>query len=94
MPVKTENERALLYREQNDRRIEYRLNQLRQLQGNAAAFAELWKNYRVVYDATNYIEGEDWLREEDFMAIFDYDNDDGNISASRVHLRHVRRPNT
>ncbi|HSZ70237.1 MAG TPA: hypothetical protein VK756_07735 [Solirubrobacteraceae bacterium] len=93
MPVKSEDERAILYRNQNDARIAFRANQIRALAPDPAAFELLWRNYRKVYDPTNYIEGEDYLREEDFMAIFDYDNDDGNISASQVHLRHVRRPN-
>jgi hypothetical protein len=94
VPAKTENERATLYRDLNDRRIAYRANQIRALMPDPAAFEALWENYRRVYDPTNYIEGEGYLREEDFMATFDYDNDDGNISASQVRLKHVRRPNT
>jgi hypothetical protein len=94
MPVKTEEERALLYRANNDARVVYRMNQLAALQGDYTAFVELWENYRVVYDWTNYVAGEDG----DFLTIEDYYTDglkdmDGNASASAVHLRHVRRPN-
>jgi hypothetical protein len=96
MAVKSEEERAVLYREQNEARIVFRQNQIAQMQGSYAAFVELWKNYRVVYDVTNYIEGQP---EEDFMAIEDYYTDgqkdyDGNASASSVRFRHARRPNS
>ncbi len=95
MAVKTEEERALLYRRQNENRIAFRQNQMAQLQGSYEAFVELWKNYRVIYDPTNYIEGQP---DEDFMAIEDYYTDDqkdidGNASASAIRLRHARRPN-
>jgi hypothetical protein len=95
VPVKSEDERAILYREQNDRRIAFRMSQLAALQGSFDALVELWRNYRIVYDPTNYIEGQP---HEDFLAIEDYYTDgqkdyDGNASASAVHLKHARRPN-
>jgi hypothetical protein len=95
MPVKSEDERAILYREQNDARIAFRMSQLERLQGSYDALVELWRNYRVIYDVTNYIEGQP---DEDFLAIEDYYTDgqrdyDGNPSASAVRLKHARRPN-
>jgi len=95
MAAKTENERAILYRDNNDARIRYRHAQLAGLQGSHAAFVALWDNYRVVYDKTNYIEGQP---EESFMAIEDFytdgQKDYGSLSGSTVRLPHVRRLST
>ena len=95
MAVKSEEERALLYRDNNDAKIVFRQAQLAQLAGSRAALEALWKSYRAVYDRTNYIEGQP---DEDFMSIEDFYTDgqkdyDGSTSASPIRLRHTRRAN-
>jgi hypothetical protein len=81
----TDDERAVLYRDQWDARIAYRANQLRALQGSRDAVRALYASFRPVFDRTNYIEGQPY---EDFMTVYDID-DDPAISASQVRLPHT-----
>lgn len=86
MVALTEDERALLYREQWDRKIEYRANQIQQLAGDSNALAELWASYWPVYSGLNDI-GNPFIGpyEGDFFCLFDVDDyEDGEASASQI----------
>ena|ERR1700686_233637 len=82
----SENEKAILFRNQWDARIAYRANQLRALSGSAAAFDDLWETYLPIYSPFNYIDGEEQV---EFFTPFDVP-DDGEISSSPIRLRGTR----
>lgn len=79
-----EETRAIAYRDQWDRRIAFRANQLRELSGEPSEFRRIWEVNRPIYDYSNYIANSE--QQDEFFTPFDVD-DPPNYSSTMVRLR-------
>ncbi|MFZ1927386.1 MAG: hypothetical protein WAU42_14760 [Solirubrobacteraceae bacterium] len=85
----SEEQRALVFREQWAARIRYRYNQVRALAGSPSALHDLWDGVRPMYDPTNYIPDAGEMGEGGFYTPLDLDAD-GSASGAGISLPGVQ----
>ena len=81
----SEEQRALVFREQWAARIRYRYNQVRALAGSPTALRSLWDDVLPMYEPTNYIPNVGEMGEGGFYTPLDLDAD-GSLSGAGISL--------